>query len=230
MLKPKSLIFALSLVPFLLASLQLTTRGGSTQPGSPSGGVQASPPSTPPPRPDNRGTDIITIPNAQSVIISTQGQGGLSLSPQAQAALNQLVPGILGSLGGASNTAALSSLLTGGAGSQEAAAQITASLTTAGISPQLAAALVNALNGLFSPSTGSLPSAMLVGAKNLKGNTTVAQAGAAFSVNINKLSAAINAYNGIVIESNPPTLKRLSQDQSFVGIGNTLKQLRKAIP
>jgi hypothetical protein len=228
MLKPKSLIFALSLVPFLLASLQLTNRDAQASPMT-KGSPNPTPGKTQPGGSSGNTSPYLPLPLPIGPSIPSEPPPP-AVSPQAQAALNQLVPGILEALGGAANTAALAALLTGGAGSQEAAAQITASLTTAGISPQLAAALVNALNGLFSPSTGSLPSAMLVGAKNLKDNTTVAQAGAAFSVNINKLSAAINAYNGIVIESNPPTLKRLSQDQSFVGIGNTLKQLRKAIP
>lgn len=231
MLKPKSLIFALTLVPFLLVSMQLTSEAGKRQAGAtsgktPAGGSSGLPSTTTTPR-----SQTVTVPNAQSIIVSTQqGSVVLSLSPQVQAALNQLAPGILGALGGSANAAALSALLTGGAGAQQAAATILAALTSAGVDPQLAAALVNALNGLFSPSTASSPGAMLVSTKDWKGNNTVAQAGAAFSVNIDKLSAAITAYNGIVIESKPPTLKRLSQDASFVGIGRTLKQLRNAIP
>lgn len=254
MLKPKSLIFAFSLVPFLLVSLQLTSRGGSGTPGSGSGAVQPSPPSIPTP-PINEplptptppigkttpgGGSGTTIPNAESIIITRQSQiETLSLAPEVQTTLNQLVPNIVQVLGTTANTTDLVTLVLARPGVTDAAARITLALTSAGISPQLAVALVNALNGLFSPSTASLPGAsltqarsggILVSNKNLKGNITVAQAGAAFSVNINKLSAAITAYNNIVIESKPPILKRLSQDASFVGIGNTLKQLRKAIP
>ncbi|MCZ2207200.1 hypothetical protein [Cylindrospermopsis raciborskii] len=265
MLKPKSLIFAFSLVPFLLASLQLTTRGGSTPPGAGSGAVQPSPPSIPiipppitgktqpggssgtapitgktQPGGSSGGATIITIPNAESIIITRQSQTAtLSVAPEVQATLNQLVPNIVQVLGTTANTTDLVTLVLARPGVTDAAARITLALTTAGISPQLAVALVNALNGLFSPSTASLPGTsltqaqsggILVSNKNLKDNITLAQAGAAFSVNINKLSAAITAYNNIVIESKPPILKRLSQDVSFVGIGNTLKQLRKAIP
>ncbi|MCZ2202564.1 MAG: hypothetical protein O1I87_11555, partial [Cylindrospermopsis raciborskii PAMP2012] len=196
---------------------------GKTQPGGSSGGAT-----------------IITIPNAESIIITRQSQTAtLSVAPEVQATLNQLVPNIVQVLGTTANTTDLVTLVLARPGVTDAAARITLALTTAGISPQLAVALVNALNGLFSPSTASLPGTsltqaqsggILVSNKNLKDNITLAQAGAAFSVNINKLSAAITAYNNIVIESKPPILKRLSQDVSFVGIGNTLKQLRKAIP
>ncbi|WP_435184307.1 hypothetical protein ACRYJJ_05455 [Cylindrospermopsis raciborskii G7] len=261
MLKPKSLIFTLSLVPFLLASLQLTSEGGSTTPGGPSGNVLPSPPSIPqdpvqPPQPErpnpqdpvqrpqperptgkttpggsSGGSGVTFIPNAESIIVTRQGQSAtLAVTQEVQSALNQLVPNIVQVLGTSANTTDLVTLVLARPGVTEAAARITAALTSAGISPQLAIALVNALNGLFSPSTASSPGAMLVSTKDWKGNNTVAQAGAAFSVNIDKLSAAITAYNGIVIESKPPTLKRLSQDASFVGIGRTLKQLRNAIP
>lgn len=263
MLKPKSLIFTLSLVPFLLASLQLTSEGGSTTPGGPSGNVLPSPPSIPqdpvqrpqperpnpqedtvqPPNPtptptgkttpggSSGGSGVTFIPNAESIIVTREGQSAtLAVTQEVQSALNQLVPNIVQVLGTSANTTDLVTLVLARPGVTEAAARITAALTSAGISPQLAIALVNALNGLFSPSTASSPGAMLVSTKDWKGNNTVAQAGAAFSVNIDKLSAAITAYNGIVIESKPPTLKRLSQDASFVGIGRTLKQLRNAIP
>lgn len=262
MLKPKSLIFTLGLVPFLLASLQLTSQGGSTTPGGSSGNVLPSPPSIPqdpvqrpqpePPNPEDPvqqpnptptptgkttpggssgGSGVTFIPNAESIIVTRQGQSAtLAVTQEVQSALNQLVPNIVQVLGTSANTTDLVTLVLARPGVTEAAARITAALTSAGISPQLAIALVNALNGLFSPSTASSPGAMLVSTKDWKGNNTVAQAGAAFSVNIDKLSAAITAYNGIVIESKPPTLKRLSQDASFVGIGRTLKQLRNAIP
>ncbi|OHY43431.1 hypothetical protein BCV63_00580 [Cylindrospermopsis raciborskii CS-508] len=255
MLKPKSLIFILSLVPFLLASLQLTSEGGSTTPGGPSGNILPllpSPPSIPtpeapnpgPPTPEapnppgkrtpggfSGGSGVTFIPNAESIIVTKQGQSAtLAVTQEVQSALNQIVPNIVQVLGTSANTTDLVTLVLARPGVTEAAARITAALTSAGISPQLAIALVNALNGLFSPSTASSPGAMLVSTKDWKGNNTVAQAGAAFSVNIDKLSAAITAYNGIVIESKPPTLKRLSQDASFVGIGRTLKQLRNAIP
>ncbi|BAZ89164.1 hypothetical protein NIES932_06330 [Raphidiopsis curvata NIES-932] len=247
MLKPKSLIFTLSLVPFLLASLQLTSEGGSTTPGGPSGNVLPSPPSIPL-DPDsvqtqpggNSGPTVTFIPNTESIILTGEGQSAtLAVTQEVQAPLNQLVPGILEVLGGSADTADVVTLLLARPGATEAAAKITTALTSAGISLERATTLVTALNGLFSPSTAYSPGysrvqaqlgAILVGNKDWKGNNTVAQAGAAFSVNIDKLSAAINAYNGIVIESKPPTLKRLSQDESFLGIGRTLKQLRNAIP
>ncbi|MEB3144617.1 MAG: hypothetical protein VKL02_00555, partial [Cylindrospermopsis raciborskii 1523720] len=102
MLKPKSLIFTLSLVPFLLASLQLTSEGGSTTPGGPSGNLLPSPPSIPqdpvqrpqpenpqdtvqPPQPErptgkttpggsSGGSGVTFIPNAESIIVTREGQ------------------------------------------------------------------------------------------------------------------------------------------------------------
>lgn len=234
MLKPKSLIFTLSLILFLLASLRLTSWGAQAYPSTPS-----DPPTPPPPTgktPPGGGSGNI-LPYLPPSIPSDPAPP--AVSQQVQAALNQLVPGILEVLGASANTADLVTLLLARPGATEAAAKITTALTSAGISLERATTLVTALNGLFSPSTAHSPDSpliheqsgtMLVGTKDLKNNTTVAQAGAAFSVNISKLSAAIDAYNGIVIESKPPALKRLSQDANFVGIGSTLKQLRKAIP
>ncbi|MFN9404209.1 MAG: hypothetical protein ACK579_04680, partial [Dolichospermum sp.] len=53
------------------------------------------------------------------------------------------------------DAADIAPLLTGGAGSQQAAVALTNSFTAAGISPQLATALVTSLTGLFASNTGS---------------------------------------------------------------------------
>ncbi|MDB9309398.1 hypothetical protein PN471_12320, partial [Aphanizomenon sp. CS-733/32] len=142
---------------------------------------------------------------------------------------------------GGGDTAAVGSLLTGGAGSQQAAVALTNSLTAAGISPQLATALVTSLAGLFGSTVStntSLPNQplaqatsgqIIAGIKALKPVYVIGQSGAGLSVNINKLNDAIVAYNGIILQSEPKALKNLSRNTGFVGIGGILKQLRTAI-
>ena len=130
------------------------------------------------------------------------------------------------------------SLLTGGAGSEQAAVAFTTSLTAAGISPQLATPLVSALNGLFSSTSASLPNQptaqatsgqLVAGTKVFKPVSVIAQAGGVPSVNINKLNDAIVAYNGVILQSKPQAIKNLYRNGGFVGIGGILKDLRTAI-
>ena len=136
------------------------------------------------------------------------------------------------------DAADIAPLLTGGAGSQQAAVALTNSFTAAGISPQLATALVTSLTGLFASNTGSLPNQpvamttsgqLVASTKAFKPVTIIAQGGAGLSVNINKLNDAIVAYNGIILKSEPQAVKNLSRNGGFVGIGGILKQLRTAV-
>ncbi|MFN6100064.1 MAG: hypothetical protein ACK468_20695 [Dolichospermum sp.] len=136
------------------------------------------------------------------------------------------------------DAADIAPLLTGGAGSQQAAVALTNSFTAAGISPQLATALVTSLTGLFASNTGSLPNQpvamttsgqLVASTKAFKPVTIIAQGSAGISVNINKLNDAIVAYNAIVLQSKPEAVKNLSNNTGFRGIGGILKQLRTAI-
>jgi len=137
--------------------------------------------------------------------------------------------------GGAADVGAL---LTGGAGAQQAAVALANSFTAAGISPQLATALVSSLTGLFGSTTGSLPNQpvamttsgqLVASTKALKPVTIIAQGSAGISVNINKLNDAIVAYNAVILQSEPKAVKNLSNNTGFRGIGGILKQLRTAI-
>jgi hypothetical protein len=139
---------------------------------------------------------------------------------------------------GGNDTASVGTLLTGGAGSQQAAVNLTNTLTLAGISPQLATSLVTSLTGLFSSTTGSLPNQplamttsgqLVASTKAFKPVTIIAQGSAGISVNINKLNDAIVAYNGIILQSEPKAVKNLSRNGGFVGIGGILKELRTAV-
>ncbi|MFN5893641.1 MAG: hypothetical protein ACK45Z_13570 [Dolichospermum sp.] len=136
------------------------------------------------------------------------------------------------------DAADIAPLLTGGAGSQQAAVALTNSFTAAGISPQLATALVTSLTGLFASNTGSLPNQpvamttsgqLVASTKAFKPVTIIAQGSAGISVNINKLNDAIVAYNAIVLQSKPEAVKNLSNNTGFRGIGGILKELRTAV-
>jgi len=138
----------------------------------------------------------------------------------------------------AGTAADVGTVLTGGAGAQQAAVALTNSFTTAGISPQLATALVTSLTGLFPSTTASLPNQpvamttsgqLVASTKAFKPVTIIAQGSAGISVNINKLNDAIVAYNAIVLQSKPQAVKNLSNNTGFRGIGSILKQLRTAI-
>ncbi|MEI6441794.1 MAG: hypothetical protein WCO29_01355 [Nostocales cyanobacterium ELA583] len=197
------------------------------------------------------GSPIVTVSAANtesissSVTVTDSATGNtivITLSPQAQVTVNQVATAITQALANTPGTsiAAVSSVLTGSAGSQQAAVSVISSLTTAGISPQLAQTLVTALTGLFSATQASLSnlpvaqvtSGQLVASatnKALKPIPVIAQSGAATNVDINKLNDAIVAYNGIILASDAETLKKLYKDTDFVGIGRILKELRNSI-
>jgi hypothetical protein len=179
---------------------------------------------------------------SSSVTVTNSATGNsvvITLPPQVQVAVNQSAAAIIQTLsttgGGGANVV---SLLTGGAGSQAAAVALTDSLTTAGISPQKATALVTSVTGLFGSTQGSLPNQPLAQAtsgqlvasnKALKPILVIAQSGAAINVDINKLNDAIVAYNGIILTSEAENLRKLYKDTDFVGIAKVLKELRTSI-
>jgi len=179
---------------------------------------------------------------SSSVTVTNSATGNsvvITLPPQVQVAVNQSAAAIIQTLsttgGGGANVV---SLLTGDAGSQAAAVALTDSLTAAGISPQLATALVTSVTGLFGSTQGSLPNQPLAQAtsgqlvasnKALKPILVIAQSGAAINVDINKLNDAIVAYNGIILTSEAENLRKLYKDTDFVGIAKVLKELRTSI-
>lgn len=184
-----------------------------------------------------------TVASTSSSVTLTNSATGnsvvITLPPQVQVAVNQSAAAIIQTLsttgGGGANVV---SLLTGDAGSQAAAVALTDSLTAAGISPQLATALVTSLTGLFGSTQGSLPNQPLAQAtsgqlvastKALKPILVIAQSGAAINVDINKLNDAIVAYNGIILTSEAENLRKLYKATDFVGIAKVLQELRKAI-
>jgi len=190
----------------------------------------------------------------------------ITLAPQAQVVVNQLAAAIVqnlnsiitggGTTGGGTTgggtadggttgggtadgtVADVGTLLTGGAGAQQAAVALTNSFTAAGISPQLATALVTSLTGLFPSTSASLPNQpvamatsgqLVASTKAFKPVYVIAQGSARISVNINKLNDAIIAYNSMILTAKPQAVKNLSNNTGFRGIGGILKQLRTAV-
>jgi len=185
---------------------------------------------------------------SSSVTVTNSATGNsvvITLPPQVQVAVNQSAAAIIQTLSttgggttGGGGGANVVSLLTGDAGSQAAAVALTDSLTTAGISPQKAQALVAALDGLFGSTKASLsnlplaqatPGQLVASNKALKPILVIAQSGAAINVDINKLNDAIVAYNGIILTSEAENLRKLYKDTDFVGIAKVLKELRTSI-
>jgi hypothetical protein len=183
------------------------------------------------------------ISGSPNVTVSTGPDGvvNIRITPSAQRAVNQAAASVIsnGLAAGTSTGSLIASLLGGGATGQSTAAQIESTLASRGVSSELARTLLGNLASLLSnlgtSITPSSPSAqlpqdqLLASVKGLKTSLMIAQNSTTQSVDVNKLSVAINAYNQIVQESSPVTLQALSQDQDFLAIGNALRELRKAI-
>jgi hypothetical protein len=127
-------------------------------------------------------------------------------------------------------------ILQGGPNADSSVNQLQSSLGSLGVSASGIQALFNALRGMIStPSAstsgvnlGSLNGVQLVaGVKDLK--IEISQNVAKSSVDLNKLNAAITAYNNIVMESSPEVVQKLAKDPEFLEIGKVIKQLRAAL-
>ncbi|MBO1062394.1 MAG: hypothetical protein HEQ14_16060 [Aphanizomenon flos-aquae CP01] len=184
-----------------------------------------------------------TIESTSSSVTVTEGATAntvvITLAPQVQVTVNQLAAAIVQTLSTTGSGATdVGSVLTVGAGSPQATVALTNSFTAAGISPQLTTALVTPLSGLFNSTSASLPNqpiAQIISGQITASNKTfkpvyiIAEGSAGLNVNISKLNDAIIAYNRIVLQSEPNTLRNLSRNTGFVVIGSILKQLRTGI-
>jgi hypothetical protein len=175
----------------------------------------------------------------------------ISASPEVQNNVNEAAEDILQEAGN-DNSSTVSSvgdagnsnpvfniviiILLGGANAEGAISQVQTSLSSLGVSPSAMQPLLNALQGMISRSSastsgvdmGSLkPVELVAGVKDLK--TEITQNAAKPSVDLNKLNAAITAYNNIVMESSPEVLQKLAKDPQFLEISKVLKQLRSAL-
>jgi len=181
------------------------------------------------------------ISKSPNITTTTAADGSviLGITPVAQNSLNQAFRGLVTELASPGGNVTISNLISGGANVQSIVTELTNTFTTIGVSPQLSKGLLESLANLLSPvnssikrsyHTAKLPeNELLTNTKALRASLTIAQVNATASVDINKLSIAINGYNNIVNESSPKVLLGLSQNQDFVEIGRVLKKLRAAI-
>ena len=187
-------------------------------------------------------------PTSPSVDVTGGGTTPLviSVSPQTQVVVNQAGAAIVQNLNsattggdttGGATGADIGTILTGGAGSEQAAATVGNSISADGVASNLSTGLTSSLTGLFSNTSASLPnqpvaittSGQLVASTKAFKPVIIAQGSAGISVNINKLNDAIVAYNAIVLQSKSEVVKNLSKNSGFRAIGSILKQLRTVI-
>ncbi|MDB9456576.1 hypothetical protein [Dolichospermum circinale] len=234
-----------------------TTTGGTTTGGTTGGAIIPGVSAAVTSGVSTSGGTALTAASVEPTSPSVNVTGGgttplvISIPPTSQTAVNQSAAAISQNLNsattgggttggdttGGATAADIGTVLTGGAGSQQAAVTLTTSLTTANVPLQLATPLVTSLNGLFSSTSASLPnqpvaqatSGQLVASTKAFKPVIIAQGSAGISVNINKLNDAIVAYNAIVLQGKSEVVKNLSKNSGFRAIGSILKQLRTVI-
>ena len=185
------------------------------------------------------GTSIVYVQNSNQVTITTSSASSIILAapPNAQNPGAALKAATLVILAGGSTAEAQLAGAIAGTGAQTIADIIK---------------LVNALSGLFTPSTLSvlpvtIPSGSINNSLRLiamgvntdlskvklletnKGLLISQNKNAAVSVNPQKLSEAIAAYNAILENSSPDAVVTISKLDQFMVIAQTLRQLRSSI-
>ncbi|WP_271775794.1 hypothetical protein [Aphanizomenon sp. CS-733/32] len=181
---------------------------------------------------------VSTSPNV-TVTTGADGDVTMTITPAAQQSINQAFTDLLTELASPGGNTKIGDLMGAGSNVQPAITELTESMNSTGVSPELTRGLLESLASLLSPlksyikptyHTAQLTeSDLLTNTKALKASFTIAQVNATASVDINKLSVAINVYNTIVNQSSPKVLLGLSQNKDFVEIGRVLKKLRAAI-
>jgi hypothetical protein len=195
--------------------------------------------------PDSSGTSgdsfssvsIITIITSviEGINVSAGSSAGsviLQVTQVIQIALNQVANRLFSLTTTISTTVV--ALFTGGNTPQTTAIvnQSITTFTSYGVSQSRASRLFLAISRMISvqvsatpatPVAQVTPNATGIAVKGLKADTMIAQSNQQFSVDINQLNEAIEAYNDIVNESDLDTLRKLSQDKTFREIGQVLK-------
>jgi len=135
-------------------------------------------------------------------------------------------------------------------GGTPAQAQLAASLvgTNTSVNSALVIQLIHTLTGLFSNSQASLPMTNLRASLDNSSNSnsrieekslreksfestlpTLISQGKGVTVNAEKLSQAIRAYNNLIDTSSPEALQALSKNKEFTTIGDSLRKLRVSL-
>lgn len=105
---------------------------------------------------------------------------------------------------------AIVAILVRGTSAGNVISQIQNTLIETGLTSASVETLINSMQGVIS-------------------NSSAALSGSQPTVDINKLNAAINAYNNIIMESDTKTLRKLASNPEFITIRNILNQFRTAL-
>ncbi len=158
---------------------------------------------------------------------------GIGTSVEIQNNLNETASNILSQIANTNTPdAIIAVVLQDGKNSEEAASQINSCMLSLGASPSSAKSLVSALWGMArakSDVSKEKPINLATNTKCSATYTTIVDKTEPAIVNINKLNAAITAYNNIVMESNPEVLRKLGKNPQFLEVGKLLKQLRSVL-
>lgn len=222
--QPLSLGLLVLFTTSLIGAMSVRVNAGSEPvPGVPSdssgvtGGIfQPTPPAPPAPAP---GTG------------ATVGAGGrVSVSPAVQTRVNIRARAVVTRSRGGGATRASRTVIRIAIRGRSAGRGITrvrASIRAVGVSSVSIGALLNSFASLLSAFNLSDASGANIQPAGI--DTTFAQNSQTPNVDVNKLNDAINAYNQIINESDAETLRKLSQNEEFVAIGNVLRELRAGL-
>lgn len=249
MLNLKTVIFVLTFTPFIVLSTQLTGRAQVSSPslgtaGSVSGGGSTGS--------DNNPISAPSLGTAGSM--SGGGSTGSNSAPSLGTAGSISGGGSIGSdnitvIVSTNNLRelrnAIGQLVSSGSDSLSPItfSSLRASLISDGVSPahieQLIVSFSRVLSQLGVPNTNFSannlnPEKLVAITKIFKPTVTIAQDSLAegeiaLILDSNNLTEAINIYNRIVLESDDPTIIKLSRNQDFLKISNILKTLRSGI-
>jgi|GEM_PF-1866910 len=242
MLNLKTVIFVLTFTPFIVLSTQLTGRAQVSSPslgtaGSVSGGGSTGS--------DNNPISAPSLGTAGSM--SGGGSTGSNSAPSLGTAGSMSGGGSIGSdnitvIVSTNNLRELRNAI-GQLVSSGSDSSLRASLISDGVSPahidKLIVSFSRVLSQLGVPNTNFSannlnPEKLVASTKIFKPTVTIAQDSLAegeiaLILDSNNLTEAINIYNRIVLESDDPTIIKLSRNQDFLKISKILKTLRSGI-
>ncbi|NJM24108.1 MAG: hypothetical protein HC907_38870, partial [Richelia sp. SM1_7_0] len=158
--------------------------------------------------------------------------GRIVISDEIRARVSRAIMLLARERGDSSNRIVLALLTNVNGGSaSELQSQLQSSFASFGVSPILTANLVSNLFSMAdirlaelqeTPEGETTPVGSITSIEDL-----LSREGVLLNIDIDKLEAAINAYNQLVSESSPEVLEKLSKDASFRFIGRILKESRR---
>lgn len=159
--------------------------------------------------------------------------GRIVISEETRISLGRAISIIARENNSVSNQVILGLLTNINAGGDALQSQVQNSITSIGVSPISATNLVTSLFAMVNVQIANAPDSP-DGETTPVGTITnpidlISLQGVTINIDVNKLDAAISAYNKIVSESSPETLAKLSQDGNFRAIGRVLQGARQSM-